>query len=223
MVREEGPLPLGKSPLSLQNNEESSLLARKDTAPLSLQKQRMSSLPHPKTIRKLPPISLESRELLYLLEEIPWQVPLPQQLRREAPLPSRERRELGLPLSRHEGASVSLCQGREPLTISSSCSKLGRELPTKNNGFQTSNLDKRSLVLGPPRGLQQEMRSPLRDPLKQEESSPLVILGKRREFLPRELFYLLASLLSLFNQKKTEKSSLLGSMDRAPPALENNV
>ena len=59
----------------------------------------MTSLPHPQTIRKITPISLESRELLYLLEEIPWQVPLPQQLRREAPLPSRERRELRLPLS----------------------------------------------------------------------------------------------------------------------------
>ena len=64
VVREEDPLPLGKSPLSLQKNEETSLLARKDTAPRSLQKQRMSSLPHPQTISKITPISLERRELL---------------------------------------------------------------------------------------------------------------------------------------------------------------
>ena len=151
VVREEGPLPLGKSPLSLQKNEETSLLDRKDTAPLSIQKQHMSSLPHPKTVRKLPPISLESRELLYLLEEIPWQVPLPPQLRREAPLPSRERRELGLPLSRHEGTSFSLCQAQELLTISSSSSKLGRELTAKHNGFQTSNLDEKSGPRSSPR------------------------------------------------------------------------
>ena len=134
----------------------------------------MSSLPHPKTIRKLPPISLERRELLYLLEEIPWQVPLPQQLRREGPRPSRERRELRLPLS-------------EFLTISSSSSKHGRELLTvKNNGFQTSVLDQRSLVL--PRGLQKEMRSPLRDPLKQEESSLLVILVREESFFLESSF-----------------------------------
>ena len=61
------------------------------------------------------------------------------------------------------------------------------------------------------------MRSPVRDPLKQEESSLLDILGKRREFLPREIFCLLASLH--LDLKKTEESSLLGSMDRAPPAF----
>ena len=61
------------------------------------------------------------------------------------------------------------------------------------------------------------MRSPLRDPLKQEESSLLVIFGKRREFLSRKLFYLLASLH--LDLQKTEESSLLGSMDRAPPAF----
>ena len=164
----------------------------------------MSSLPnHRKQYESSLPFHLNGREPLYLLEEIPWQVPLPQQLRREGPRPSRERRELRLPLS-------------EFLTISSSSSKHGRELLTvKNNGFQTSILDQRSLVL--PCGLQKEMRSPLRDPLKQEESSLLVIFGKRREFLSRELFYLLASLH--LDLKKTEESSLLGSMDRAPPAF----
>ena len=60
------------------------------------------------------------------------------------------------------------------------------------------------------------MRSPLRDPFKQEESSLLVILGKKREFLSGKLFYLLVSLhLNL--------TELLGSMDRAPPAFKNNV
>ena len=62
------------------------------------------------------------------------------------------------------------------------------------------------------------MRSPLRDPLKQEESSLLVILGKRRELLSRQLLSLLASLYS--NLKKTEESSLLGSMDS--PAFKQN-
>ena len=44
------------------------------------------------------------------------------------------------------------------------------------------------------RGLQKEMRSPLPDALKQEETSLQDTLGKRREFLSRELFYFLVSL-----------------------------
>ena len=38
------------------------------------------------------------------------------------------------------------------------------------------------------------MTSPLPDPLKQEDTSLQDTLGKRREFLSRELFYLLGSL-----------------------------
>ena len=74
---------------------------------------------------------------------------------------------------------------------------------------------------GPPRGLQKEMRSPLPDPLKQEESSLQVTLGKRREFLSSELLYLLGSLA--FNLKKIQESSLLVSMDRTPPVFKDNV
>ena len=127
--------------------------ARKGTALLSLEKQRMSSLPHPQTIRKITPISLERREPLYLLEEIPWQVPLPQQLRREAPLTSRERREVYPSVGTKGPPSLFVRRKSSFLTISSSSSKLGRELTVKHNGFQTSNLDKRSLVLpGPSEG-----------------------------------------------------------------------
>ena len=38
------------------------------------------------------------------------------------------------------------------------------------------------------------MRNPLPDPLSQEETSLQDTLGKRRQFLSRELFYLLGSL-----------------------------
>ena len=129
----------------------------------------MSSLPnHRKQYESSLPFQLNGREPLYLLEEIPWQVTLPQQLRREAPLSSRERRELRLPLS-------------EFLTISSSSSKHGRELLTvKNNGFQTQSLTREVCPFPRP---SQEMRSPLRDPLKQEESSLLVIFGKKSFFV----------------------------------------
>ena len=80
--------------------------------------------------------------------------------------------------------------------------------------FQTSNLDKRSLVLLA--AFRKEMRNPLPDPLKQAESSLQVTLGKRREFLSSELRYLLGSLP--FNLKKIQESSLLVNMDRTPPA-----
>ena len=65
------------------------------------------------------------------------------------------------------------------------------------------------------------MRSPLPDPLKQEETSLQDTFGKRREFLSRELFYILGSLH--LNLKKTEESSLLVNMDRAPPVFKNTV
>ena len=86
------------------------------------------------------------------------------------------RKKRGLPLS-------------EFLTISSTSSKHGRELLTvKNNGFQTSILDQRSLVRS--RGLRKEMRSPLRDPLKQQESSLLVILVREESFFLESSFTL---------------------------------
>ena len=51
-----------------------------------------------------------------------------------------------------------------------------------------------TLKSSPPHGLQKEMTSPLPDPLKQEDTSLQDTLGKRRQFLSRELFYLLGSL-----------------------------
>ena len=65
------------------------------------------------------------------------------------------------------------------------------------------------------------MRSPLADPLKQEESSLQVTLGKRIEFLSSEFLYLLGSLP--FHIKKIQGRSLLVSMDRTPPVFKNNV
>ena len=64
------------------------------------------------------------------------------------------------------------------------------------------------------------MTSPLPDPLKQEESSLQVTLGKRRELLSSELLYLLGSLP--FNLKKIQESSLVGNMDRTTPVFKNN-
>ena len=81
--------------------------------------------------------------------------------------------------------------------------------------FQTSEKS------GPPRGLQKDMRSPLPDRLKQEESSLQVTLGKRIEFLSSEFLYLLGSLP--LNLKKIQESSLLVSMDRTPPVFKNKV
>ena len=69
--------------------------------------------------------------------------------------------------------------------------------------------------------LQKEMRRLIRDPLKRGKSSLQVVFGRRREFLSSELLYLLVSLH--FNLKKTEGSSLLVNMDRAPSAVQNNV
>ena len=73
--------------------------------------------------------------------------------------------------------------------------------------FQASNLDKK------------EMRNPLPHPLKQEESSLQVTLGKRRQFLSSELLYLLGSLPS--NLKKIQE--ILVNMGRTPPVFKNNV
>ena len=59
-------------------------------------------------------------------------------------------------------------------------------------------------------------------PLKQAENSVRATLGKRRQLASRrELLYLLASLHP--NSTKTEESSPLVNMDRAPPVLKNNV
>jgi len=66
------------------------------------------------------------------------------------------------------------------------------------------------------------MRSPLPHPLNQEEDSLQVTLGKRRELLSRrERLYLLANLHP--SLKKTEESSLLVNMDRAPPVVKNTA
>ena len=151
-------------------------------------------------LRKLAPISLERsslerKVLLYLLEEMPWQVSRPSNSKKEVPLASLERRELRLPLSRHEGTS---------------CLSWSRARAWKRK-LQTFRRES-----GPPRGLQKEMRGPLPDPLKQEEISLQDTLRKRREFLSRELLY-------LWRLKKTVESSLLINIDRAHSVFKNNA
>ena len=132
--------------------------------------------------------------------------PLPQQFRRQAPLASRE--TFALPLCRQEETPFSLCQGRELLTISSPLQYIEESVRLKEGTelFQTSNLDKRSLVL--PCGRHRGKRSPQPHPLKQAENSIQVTLGKRRQLLSgREL------LLPLSRGRDT-----LAREDRAPLA-----
>ena len=112
--------------------------------------------------------------------------PLPQQFRRQAPLASREtfaclsvdKKRLLSPFVRGESSWPF------PLPfqyIKKSYDQKRTEL------FQTSNLDKRSLVL--PCGLHRGKRSPQPHPLKQAENSIQATLGKRRQLLSRrELF-----------------------------------
>ena len=91
------------------------------------------------------------------------------------------------------GPLFSLSQGRELLTISPSASKLGRELTIKKKRWSSSELQTLTREVRRT-SLQKEMRSPLPDPMKQDESSFQDTLGKRREFHSRELLYRLVSL-----------------------------
>ena len=121
-------------------------------------------------LRKLAPISLERsslerKVLLYLLEEMPWQVSRPSNSKKEVPLASLERRELRLPLSRHEGTS---------------CLSWSRARAWKRK-LQTFRRES-----GPPRALQKEMRS------KQTAHSKLLLVREESFFL--ESSYLLGSL-----------------------------
>ena len=158
----------------------------------------MSSLPHPRIIRKLPPLSLKRKRASLPLGRDPLAGPPPPATQKRGPS-NFSRKKRGLPLSRHEGTSFSFCQGRELLAISSSSSsKHGRELTVKNNGFQTSNLDKRSLFLS--RCLQKDMKS---------------VGGKRRE--PH---YLLVSRLSVFRRMTRPHSY---ERTQPLPAFKNNA
>ena len=114
---------------------------------------------------------------------------------------------------------------RKFLTISScsSSSTQGRELTIKKKGWSPSKLPaltrEVSSSLRPSKGNE---KSSLSHPLKQEENSIQVTLGKRRQLLSRrELLHLLVSLH--LNLKQTEESSLRVIMDRAPPVFKSTV
>ena len=128
--------------------------------------------------------------------------------RADRPLQLHEKkRELRLPLSRQEETSFLSRKGKQILTISSTCSKNGREHMLKKKGWSSPQPSNKE-VWSTPWPLERT-NSPLRHALRQDKMSMSlqVTLGIKRELLSQELLGLFASLHLLW---KTEERARVG-------------